>query len=170
MRAGARGGIRGVWLLGAFCLAMGCSSEEAPPVTPAGTGGGGGASPGDGGDTGSSRPVVVDADGTTLVDAGSATCSISTYVLSSRPAAGDAAANACEFPLTVPPPDPFNVRVRTGVPSSTSTTIPFSVTDGWAFTPGYQTIVLLGSYCQAAVDGKIGVITVDYGCINSPVP
>ena len=111
--------------------------------------------------------VVGPSDG---VADGGANCSITTYVFPSRSAIGDAAADPCDFPLTARPPDPYNIRVRTGTPSATSTTIPPSASDGWSYAPDLQSIVLVGAYCQAATDGAFSAITVDFGCSGVGIP
>jgi hypothetical protein len=139
-------------------LTLGCSSQEFSSDGAAGAGASGGAA----GAVGAADARRSDDGGIGLAGEVSPTdpsnCGVTIQALASAPA-------PCTFTLEVAPPVPSNVLLRAG-----DISIPMNDTDGWMYGSDPQTIVLTGSYCQAALAGTISNLTMLFGCGTHVIP
>jgi hypothetical protein len=133
--------------------AMGCSTSS----TPAGAGGAGGGGAGGGADGG---PDSGPSDGSS--------CAITAHTLTNGVTAdgGGAGGDPCVFTTDDVAPNPFNVRVM-----DNGVTVPQGGGSGWDYGDDTQTIVVTGSYCDAARAGTLTMLTMLFGCLSGePIP
>jgi hypothetical protein len=72
--------------------------------------------------------------------------------------------DTCTLALAAVPPVPTNIAVI-----ASGTRIPMDPTNGWSYGPGFQSIVINGSYCDMLVSGTIQQVQTVFGCSNAPV-
>jgi hypothetical protein len=136
----------------ALSFAIGCSSQQAPDSA---SGGSSGAAGGTGGG------AVT--DGGAAADAGFV-CDIATYYLQLDPGGAP-----CAIAVALPPSvSQASVRVQ----DQSMVTIPYEngSGNGWMFGDPQAPIILVGSYCAAAMAGTLTAVNVLVSCAGGVIP